>query len=107
VSPQHPRAKAADRGGLSAAAVGVRRRVGGTGTLSELGEELHDVVHQDLRSLVRGVVAGGLVDVPADDVRVVAVGEPADAEEVVRRAGQRGRTVVGPSGFSPSVVISR
>src|SRR5690606_14287574 len=93
-----------------------RRRVGGRGfapsptapaagspLAGDGGVKLRDVPDEHVRSLVRRVVAGRVVDVPPRDVGVVTLGEAADGQEVVRRGGEGDRDgrravrrVVGP-----------
>src|SRR5687768_8229693 len=53
----------------------------------ESGEELADVLDEQIGRVVRGPVPAALVGVPADDVLVVALGVPADGVKV---KGERG-----------------
>src|SRR6476619_1564039 len=59
--------------------------------LPQIAVEAPDVADELLRRLVRREVAAARVHVPADDILVVALREPADSAEVAAESGQADR----------------
>src|SRR5688572_3022805 len=55
------------------------------------GEEVPDVADQLVRRLVCGEVPAVVVHGPAHDIRVIALGEAADAAEIATEPGERHR----------------